>query len=534
MISRRRVDTPRGPVSLASDETLVGYEACPLVLPDKAEQPLVVLLRMAGGGSADELGARGPVVASAVNPENTGNPELRRYEAVFGRDALYAAEFLERRYPRLEEGTVRYLAAFQATGTDPSRQAEPGKIANHIRSPDDPFARALTRETGRRWPWYGATDTTVQFVAALCRLLRRRPDAVGEPVRIPHGWPGAGQTVVRAGQPLLLGQVLVAAMQWLRRKLQVGPVPHLVWVGMNDRDSFTVWTDSPNAFSSSDGRLPRPPVAPVQLQAQAYEALIGLAETAELVPELHRHTEELRDTDDLRAEAERVRRSVLDTFPVDDERGVFLAAAVESRGTRLHPIDSRTVNAGFVLSSGLLDGDVHEDLREAVVSQLFSTAMSSPFGIVGRARDEVRFEDFDYHSQVWGFAVHRVARGLERSGLPVLARELNARVMRQTRDGLLPENVGAGGQSELTYCPHLLRVSRRAADGRPTVTVKERPPAPYTSWTAAAVVAIDAGAVVTPTGEPTATSFETGVLASIPNGHRAYHEPRDLRWTLTR
>jgi hypothetical protein len=114
--------------------------------------------------------------------------------------------------------------------------------------------------------------------------------------------------------------------------------------------------------------------------------------------------------------------------------------------------------------------------------------MLSPFGVAGRARDEVRFEPFDYHSQVWAFAVHRTARGLARHGYPDLARELDRRVLEQTRDGLFPENVGAC--PDLRYCPHILTVARPGPDGRPTVTVKERPPAPYAAWTVAAVLAM--------------------------------------------
>jgi glycogen debranching enzyme len=485
---------------------------------------LQVILRLAGVDRVEELGTRGPVLASAVNPENIGNPELRRYEAVFGRDALYAAEFLHHLHPQLEDATVWYLAAFQATKADPSRQAEPGKVPNHIRSPDDPLARALTRQTGRGWPWYGATDTTVQFLSALCRLLFRHPAAAGEPVRIPPRWPGAGEPITRASGPLRLTEVAGEATRWLLRGLHVGPVPHLLWAGMNDRDSFTVWTDSPNGFSSPHVRLPRPPVVPVQLQAQAYEVLTGLADAAEYLPELH------LDAVDLRVEAEQIRQVVLDAFCVDDERGLFLAAAVENVAGHLRPLTSRTINAGFVLTSGLLDGQAHRGLREAVVRQLFSASMSSAFGIIGRARDEVRFEEFDYHSQVWGFAVHRVARGLERVGHPLLARELDARVMRQTRDGLLPENVGGGPSSELTYCPHVLRVRRPAAHGRPTITVKERPPAPYVAWTAAAVVAIDAGARTTQAEELAPSGFEAQVLASLKADHLAYRDARDLTW----
>jgi hypothetical protein len=102
--------------------------------------------------------------------------------------------------------------------------------------------------------------------------------------------------------------------------------------------------------------------------------------------------------------------------------------------------------------------------------------------------------------------------------------------MRQTRDGLLPENVGGGPSSELTYCPHVLRVRRPAAHGRPTITVKERPPAPYVAWTAATVVAIDAGARTTQAEELAPSGFEAQVLASLQADHLAYRDARDLTW----
>ena len=524
MIHRKMVSTSLGPVSLASDEELVDIELSPLALPSTRIPPLKVLQLLARVGSPEDLGENGPLLASAVNPENANNSEVRRYEAIFGRDALYAAEFLHEEYPRLEEATVLYLAAFQATGADPSRQAEPGKIANHIRPSDDPLAQVLTRETGRGWPWYGATDTTVQFLSALCRLLTRRPEAAIEPVRHP---PDFGDTYPQAAdQPRPpLKDVARAATGWLLRALRTGPVPHLVWVGMNDRDSFTVWTDSPNAFSSPEGRLARPPVAPVQLQAQAYDALCSLAYCAGSLPELQ------LDPDKLLTEAQQVRQTVVDRFVIEGRHGLQIASAAEIRNGRLTSLASRTVNVGFALVSSLLDGPAYDGIRESLVRQLFSTEMSSLFGIVGRARDEVRFESFDYHSQVWAFAVHQVARGLKRAGYPVLARELDARVIRQTQDGLLPENVSATEDPELMYCPHILRVARLAADGRPTVTAKERPPAPYAAWTAAAVVAIDnAGLRLPDNDQISATPFEAQMLAGIPAAHRSYFSPSDLRW----
>ncbi len=474
MIRRVTVDTPLGPVGLASDETLVSIEPSPLVPPAEPAPPLEILLRMAGVDRVADLGSRGPVIASAANEENAGNPELRRYEAKFARDALYAAEFLADRFPQLEDGTVRYFSAYQAVSTDPRRMSEPGKIAHHIRDPTDPLAQQLTRETGRLWPWFGATDATVQFLSAACRVLDRKPGAASEEVRYALDHRHAGGVIERDGKPLTLARTIHAAAGWLLDKLSANG---LLWAGLNRKDSFTVWTDSPNAFHHRNGLLATPPVAPVQLQAQVFDALVALATHAAALT---------LDPALLLRAADRLRTVVLDRFVVTDERGTFLASAVE----RGDPLAVRTVSMGFTLDSGLLDGPSLRGLRDDLVRQLFGPELSSPFGFTGRARDEVRFEPFDYHAQVWGFAVHKVARGLARHGYVRESEEANARLLLQTRDGLLPENVGAHDSDELRYCPHILTVWRPGPDGRPTITVKERPPAPYAAWTVAAVLAV--------------------------------------------
>jgi glycogen debranching enzyme len=452
VIGRYAVDTLLGPVWLATDETLISIERSELILPSAREDPLAVLLRMASADRPEDLGSSGPLIASLANPENAGNPELRRYEAVFGRDALYSAAFLADLYPQLEAGTVRFLSGFQSAKHDARSLAAPGKIPNHIRDPEDPLARRLSAQTGRRWPWFGGTDTTVLYLSAACRVIDRDPGALD--------WPVAGGR--------RLGDAVAAAGEWLLRELR----DDLLWVSLNRKDSYTVWTDSPNSFHHASGMLASPPVAPVQLQCEAYDALLALTRHARALG-LPGHG--------LRERALRIRECLHSAFIADHPDGPFLAAALSARRERLAV---RTVSMGMALDSAAFEG---HDVVHSVAGHLFSAQMLLPFGLAGRARDEVRFEPFDYHSQVWAFATHRAARGLARNGYPGLARELNRRVAGQALDGLFPENVGA--LAGLRYCPHILTVARPAPDGRQTITVKERPPAPYAAWTVAAVLA---------------------------------------------
>jgi glycogen debranching enzyme len=487
-IGRYVVRTRLGPVTLATDEELVSITASPFVLPTHKEPPLSVLLRMASADSEAGLGAYGPVIASLANKENSTNPDLRRYEAVYGRDALYTAAFLRGLYPALEEGTIRFFAAYQADHSDPLSLAAPGKIAHHIRDPSDPVARRLTAETGRRWPWYGGTDTTVLFLIACAHAAARNPELLCEQVTYPPGHPQGGTRVYRGGAPLTIRDVIREAALWLRRELGRPPQPGLLWCWLNLKDSYTVWTDSPNSFYFGNGVIPPPPVAPIQLQAEVYDAATGVAALAAADPALH------LDADVFTGLAVRVRSLVLDHAVVGHPLGPYLAAGlVTGRGHQPQPLDIRTVGMGMTLDSDLLACPEAAGLRESVLAHLTSPEMTSPFGLVGRARDEVRFTPFDYHSQVWAFATHRTALGLRRYGYTAQADALSAAILEQTRDGLLPENVGADADHELRYCQHVLTVRRPAPDGRMTVTVKERPPAPYAAWTAGAVIATLAG-----------------------------------------
>ena len=485
-IGRKIIDTPLGAIRLATDEEFVHIRESRLVPPVNRVDPVDILLQMSGVSTPDQLGDQGAPLASVANPENIYNDEVRRYEARFGRDALYAAEFLSSMWPQLEHGTVRYLAAYQARDFDERRQAAPGKVPNHIRRPDDKFAQQLTADTGRRWPWFGGTDTTVQFLLAASRVLRANPEAGSEFLRHPPDHPSAGEYVIWGTSRRTLKDAVTDAAGWLVRELGSRPGPPLIWVPMNRKDSFTVWTDSPNSFHWRDGQLAPPPVAPVQLQAQAFDALIAVAE---LPLNKSEHIITPRLLLDLAAQ---LKEAILRLFFVNDDRGEYFANGVAStHNNELSALDVRTVNMGFLLDSALLEGSEYLRYREAIIEQMLSPTMLTPFGIVGRARDEVRFEKFDYHSQIYAFAAHKVANGLRRAGYPYLAQAVDSRVLAQTTDGFYPENVGSDDVSWPEYCPHILTISRIAADGRPTISVKERTPAPYAVWTVAAILEIN-------------------------------------------
>jgi hypothetical protein len=68
---------------------------------------VTALAALCGAVDDAEIGCLGPVMASTHRPEHSGVAELRKFEVLFGRDALITARFVFDQYPELTVATVR-------------------------------------------------------------------------------------------------------------------------------------------------------------------------------------------------------------------------------------------------------------------------------------------------------------------------------------------------------------------------------------------------------------------------------------------
>ena len=99
------------------------------------------------------------------------------YFTLFGRDSLWAARLLlpldSGTDNGLAAGTLRALAAFQGTRTDPAAAEEPGKILHELRSKE-----LVLESQGLRLPpvYYGAVDSTPLWLCLLGELWRAGRD----------------------------------------------------------------------------------------------------------------------------------------------------------------------------------------------------------------------------------------------------------------------------------------------------------------------------------------------------------------------
>jgi len=356
-----------------------------------------------------------------------GSAGLLFSDAVFGRDSVAAAETLLHLRPEITHDVILTLARFQGTADTPSgphsNEEERGKIHHEHRSlyvgsrRISASSEALLHELARKWggditslTYYGASDTTPLYA----RLLARWCATFGEAILT--------ETVTRHdGSVVTIRESLGAAMGWITRKLDGSELGLIEFQRRNpDGIPFQAWKDSGTSYIHRDGALANwdAPMAPIEVQGYAYDALLGAAEV-------------LGGTD-WRERAEVLRERVLTQLWMPSE-GYFAMGLDRDALGRPRWIDSSASNGALVLDTRLFD-DLQgaEGYVEGLVGRICSADFVTEVGIRCRSRTErdlVAFQDYHGAWAVWPKETFEVARGLRRQGLHRLSRQLGDRLL---------------------------------------------------------------------------------------------------------
>jgi glycogen debranching enzyme len=296
------------------------------------------------------------------------------FSTAFGRDGVISALQMLWLNPALARGVLAFLARHQSTEIFPFSDAEPGKIMHETRKGEMAVLRELP--FGR---YYGGVDTTPLYVY----LGSAYADRTGDMEFLDQLWPS-----------------LCAAAEWMEK------------VGARDGNGFVTynrasesgllnqgWKDSFDSVFHADGRIPRGPIALVEVQGYAYAAYKGLAALA------------LRRGEDGKAElwtelAERLRIAVEEQFWIEDSG--FYALAVDGEGKQCAV---RTSNAGHLLFVGLPT----PDRAQLVATELLAARFHSGWGVRTLADDELPFNPMSYHNgSIWPHDTAICAAGLAR------------------------------------------------------------------------------------------------------------------------
>ena len=355
-----------------------------------------------------DLGGEGPLVASA------GAESL--FHCLFGRDSIRMALDLLEDFPAVARATLIELARLQGVRHNPRADEEPGRILHEHRAPSDPHATRL----GEDWdfPYYGAVDTTPQWINLLVAYCDRYGDAI------------LGETLTdRIGRRRRLRDSLVAGLDWILGRLDDPAGAGYLWVRRASPRGIPnqVWEDSSDSHYHADGRIFdfTRPYAPVAVQGYACDALRGAAELLGRSP-----GPVVISTARLRRRARTLRARVLAEFWQPDLRTFAKALTIGADGTT-RPARVVASSPGHLLASRLLDGADAAPIRRQLVARLGEDDLLAGAGVRTKAIGAPRFRAGSYHNgSTWPMDTGVIADGLRRHGYHEQADDLEARIVR--------------------------------------------------------------------------------------------------------
>ncbi|MEW2175138.1 glycogen debranching N-terminal domain-containing protein [Streptomyces sp. NPDC005406] len=350
------------------------FTATPLPIPPGAPEGLA---DACARGLSDLAALRVPATGPGGERVQVPAAGIPWFLTLFGRDSLFTSLFALPYRPELAEGTLHALAATQGTEYDADRGEQPGRIVHEIRHGELAHFRQVPY--GR---YYGSVDATPLFLV----LLDSYTEATGDPALATR-----------------LEEHARAAVSWMFRDGGLDASGYLVYSpdpkGLVNQN----WKDSEGAICFLDGSQAEGPIAVVEAQGYAYDALVRTARLARSVWDDDAYADRLDSA------AAGLRDRFLRDFWMSGPD--FPALALDGRGRQ---VDSLASDAGHLLWSGILD-TAH---AQRVGRRLLEPDFFSGWAIRTLASGQAAYHPLSYHRGTsWPHDNAVILLGLARCGL---------------------------------------------------------------------------------------------------------------------
>jgi glycogen debranching enzyme len=347
--------------------------------------------------------------------------------AIFGRDSLEVAEDLMTLKPKLVTSILLTLASLQGKQVNSENEEEPGKIVHEYRNtvvdgrPIKGMSKEIFNKLSSKWggdsrelAYYGSVDSTPHFLRVLDSFCQTYGNEILD-----------RQIIGRGNSKSTMKEIAVRAADWLTDRLAKSRSGLLEFQKINPHGiSNQVWKDSEEFYVHVDGQIAnhRAPISSIELQALAYDALQS---AARFMPEGSSKYEDL---------AKQLQQRTIELFWSESTASFSLGSDYDDQG-KLRIIKTSAANQAALLDSSIFDS-LPEDERHKYVAGIVEVIMSSEFlsdaGIRSRSLSNADLIPFwDYHGSFvsWPKETYDIAKGLRRQGFPLLARQLENRIL---------------------------------------------------------------------------------------------------------
>lgn len=440
--------------------------------------------------------------------------------AVFGRDSIEVAEDLLAIRPRLVRRIILTLASLQGEEFNHLNEEEPGKIIHEYRTPTVDgrqlagVQKHIYEELSSRWGgdheglvYYGSVDSTPLFIRLVDRWVMKYDKTLLK------------QTLkLRSGNKVYLQEVVDSATDWLVNQLQSSSSGLLEYhrknpVGIENQ----VWKDSREFYTHANGEPANhhKPIASIEVQGLAYDALLAAARLNAGKSELYKRT------------AENLRDKTIHYLWQPAKSYFALGTDYDQEG-QLRIISTLTANPAALLDSGFFD-DLSAEDRKKYISGIVTMITSKEFLTDGGVRSRALCHGnlipyWDYHGTyvTWPKETHDIAKGLRRQGFVKLAKQLENRLLNLIRRSKM--------YLEFAYVDEWGRVMASAPSGAEhgqlTIIDSTNNPEIIQGWTVSAVIQIintrivDKARISAAKHHSWQTELEQKILANIPKINR--------------
>lgn len=332
------------------------------------------------------------------------------YPALFGRDSLWILLMLLETMQLHEspefgawvekagEDVLRALCSTQSDHTDDTVDAQPGRIIHEFQPQPTSHAQKSGMRYDDRGRLFSGFDQTFLFVTA----SRRFADAFPANPMSQQGWPN-----------------IVRAIHWIERFADEDGDGLFEYNRRNPHNLLNqTWKDSFDSISDAGIIPPPPPLAWIDVQGYAYQALNDAAE-------LCARREDNERAHSLRAWAQNLKHAVDLHYWIDENRCHAMALDGAKRAVR-----AVSSNPGHALWAALIE----EHRATQLADRLQQQDMLTPYGVRTLSSDSSLYAPFAYHrGTIWPFDNAVLVTGLLRYGFVEAAERIMESVVRAIR-----------------------------------------------------------------------------------------------------